>query len=257
MADVGHEHVADLVTREQMAATNTAEGHREIGSRGAVDDAAQQVHAGWPVHRDERNLEVEQPFEQRRQRARAAARSRRSRAAHPPRGRQWATGHPARPRARLRPSRAGPCARVSSAPPSPAWRRHPHRHIEPVEGARQHPAVTAVVPVAGRDEHALRQPRRRIGRPARRRPRGRPTPSAWPARCRRRRPCDPRRRIGRGSGWEARAVVGQRCHPERSEGGMRRGHASFASLRMPVTRPTCSSARSRDRRRSPRCRCGD
>ena len=92
---------------------NTTESHREIGSRGAVDGAAQQVHAGWPVHRDEWNLEVEQPFEQRRHGgARRPAGAGAEQRIHRER-RQWATGRRARPRARLRPGRAAPCARAA------------------------------------------------------------------------------------------------------------------------------------------------
>ena len=165
---------------------------------GAVDDAAQQVHAGRPVDRDDRNLEVEQPFEQRGHAARAAARWRRCRAARRPRGRRRARGRPARPRARPRPGRAAAMRSRSSAP-GRRRRGHPDRHIEPVQRAGQHPAVTAVVSRARR-----RRARRRASRVAisvgqrRRRPRGRRTPSAWPARCRRDGACGPRRRIGRG-----------------------------------------------------------
>ena len=141
-----HDHVPDLVTREQMAPTNTAEGHREIGSRRRRG----RCRSGGPRR-------LARPPRPAAPRGRAAVR-----AAPPPAARGGplapvpSSASTARPTVGQGPSGATsrtPSARASramrsrsSAPPSPRWRRHPDRHLESVEGARQHPAVAAVVP---------------------------------------------------------------------------------------------------------------
>jgi hypothetical protein len=66
VSDVGHDHRADLVAGEQVAAAESAERDRQVRPWSAVGDARLQVDAGRPVDRDDRHLEVQHPLDERR-----------------------------------------------------------------------------------------------------------------------------------------------------------------------------------------------
>ena len=153
MPDVRDDDGPDFVAREQMPAAEPAERDGEISARRAVDGAAQQVYARRPVHRDDRQLQVEQPLEQRGDRR--------------PR-------HPARPGAEQRvhhdaDSRPGPVGRHFAHALRAGERGHalaqrrgiagrrgdPDGHVEPMERTGNDPAVAAVVTGTGGDEHAF------------------------------------------------------------------------------------------------------
>jgi hypothetical protein len=58
MPNIHDGKIADFIPSEQMSATKTTERDGDIRPRGPMHDARKEVHAGWTVDSDDRNLQV-------------------------------------------------------------------------------------------------------------------------------------------------------------------------------------------------------
>jgi hypothetical protein len=153
--DIHHDHGADLIAREDMSASQAAEGDREIGSGGAVGRALGEVDSGGPVQGHDRNAEVVESCREIGSRLPGAPFSSRAE--------NGVDGKPcAGPRAfgiddpnPLGPSEFGHADLQLGAGTGEGG--DPHRNAGPIKGAGNNPAVASIVPGAGGDDHTAWQ----------------------------------------------------------------------------------------------------
>jgi hypothetical protein len=156
--DVDDDDVAGIIASQQVSAAIPAEGHGETCLQGPVLHAVAEVEAARSIDGDDRQFDFGEPVEQG---ARRSARRPRcpgtedrvdQEAGGGPRSidRDFAYAVRARPhRHRCR----------GAVRPGRRQRGDPDRDAEPVQGAGDDPAVTAVVPGTRGDDHPLTQPR--------------------------------------------------------------------------------------------------
>jgi hypothetical protein len=63
MANVHDGKIANLVARKEVTPSESTEGYGEVGPGDAVDDSSQEIDAGWPIYRRDRDVEIKDPGE--------------------------------------------------------------------------------------------------------------------------------------------------------------------------------------------------